>query len=359
MKKAISLAKKATGFTSPNPLVGALIVKNGNIIGKGYHKRYATPHAEVIALANASESVEGATMYVTLEPCCHYGNTPPCTEAIIKSGISTVIVGTSDPNPKVCGKGISLLQKSGITVIQNIMQKECYDINKIFFHYIKTNTPYVTMKYAMTLDGKIATYTRASKYITSKQALHSVHLDRHVHSAIMVGVGTVLNDNPLLTCRIPNLVSPTRIICDTNLSTPLNSNVVTTATQVDTIIATCVEDKSFYTKYVENGVKIITISKYNNRLNVRELLKKLGTLGIDSILLEGGATLNWSFLEASAVQKVKAYIAPKIFGGFGALSPVAGSGVELPSFAYKIKNTSVRKLGCDYLIQGDVIYETP
>ena len=222
MKIALELAKKGCGFVNPNPMVGAVIVKGDEMIGMGYHEKYGNLHAERNAILSCKKSPKGATLYVTLEPCCHYGKTPPCTEAIIESGISKVVIGSSDPNPLVQGQGVNILRNNGIKVIENVLKEECDEINKAFFHYIKTKTPYVVMKYAMTIDGKIATYTGKSKWVTGEEARQNVHKDRHKYSAIMVGVGTVLADNPMLNCRIEECKNPIRIICDTNLRTPIN-----------------------------------------------------------------------------------------------------------------------------------------
>ena len=361
MSQAIALAKKGLGYTNPNPIVGSVIVKNGNIVGSGYHQAYGSHHAEVYALQEASDNAKGATMYVTLEPCSHHGKTPPCAEAIIQSGISTVVIGCTDPNPKVSGKGIQLLQSNGIEVITGILEQECMSINDVFFHYIRTGLPYIVMKYAMTLDGKIATHTGASKYITSSEALQSVHLDRHRYSAIMVGVNTILKDDPLLTCRImdkPNIVNPIRIVCDTSLRTPLTSKLIATAKDVPTIIATSITNQIAISAYQQYGVTILNIKKdqTTGSLHIPTLLKELAGLGIDSILLEGGATLHWAVLSAKAVNKIKAYVAPKIFGGATALSPIAGLGVDTPSQAISIINTTATAYGPDILLEGDVVY---
>ena len=242
MRLALQLAKKGCGWTSPNPMVGAVVVKEGRIIGQGWHQRYGQAHAERNALASCTEDPQGATLYVTLEPCCHYGKQPPCVDAILDAGIHRVVVGSADPNPLVAGKGIAILRAHGIDVTENVLQEECDALNKVFFHYITTKRPFVSMKYAMTLDGKIATYTGASKWITGEIARNHVQRQRHRFRGIMVGVGTILADDPLLTCRIEGGRDPVRIICDTHLRTPLQSQVVMTAKQVPTILATCCGD---------------------------------------------------------------------------------------------------------------------
>ncbi len=281
------MQKKEHGFVNPNPMVGAVIVKNGKVIGKGYHKKFGELHAERNALVNATTSTQGATMYITLEPCCHYGKTPPCIDAIIESGITRVVIGTLDPNSIMSGKSIDILKKHNIQVDVGVLEDECKNLIKIFTKYITTNLPYVTMKYAMTMDGKIATYTGNSKWITGEKSRLNVQKSRHIYSAIMVGVNTVICDDPLLTCRVKNYKNPVRIICDTNLRTPLSSKIVQTAKNTKTIIATCMDDKKTQKKYKDMGCKVITISKKDNHVNLIELMYVLGKKGIDSILLEG------------------------------------------------------------------------
>ncbi len=355
MRRALELAHKGEGHVNPNPMVGAVIVKDGEIIGEGYHEKYGELHAERNALKNCSKPPKGADMYVTLEPCCHYGKTPPCTEAIIESGIKRVIVGSVDANPLVAEKGIAILRKSGIEVTVGILQKECEALNKIFFHYMKTGKPYVTMKYAMTLDGKIATYTGASKWITGEAARNKVHEDRGRFMAIMVGVGTVLADDPLLTCRIPGKKSPVRIICDTHLRTPSDAKIVKTAGDIRTIIA--VSDKVGEEKKEEfkrAGCEFIELPEKSEGIDLEILMQKLGEMRIDSILLEGGGTLNDTALKSGIVSAVQAYIAPKIFGGAEAKTPVEGGGIMLPGEAFCLKNISISQIEKDILIEGEL-----
>ena len=310
-------------------MVGAVVVKEGKIISKDYHHKCGEFHAERNALLKCDDA-SGADLYVTLEPCCHQGKTPPCTDIIIEKGIKRVFMGSSDPNPLVAGKGKEILEKNGIEVISGVMKEECDSLNEVFFHYITTKTPYVVMKYAMTADGKIATVTGASKWITGEEARNSVHYDRHRYSGIMAGIGTVLADDPMLNCRIPGGKDPVRIICDSSLRTPLESNIVKTAAEIPTIIATVIDDENRYREYEEKGVKIIRTMPENGRVNLRELMIKLGAMNIDSILLEGGAGLNFSALQAGIVNRVKCYIAPKIFGGETAKTPVEERVLNFP-----------------------------
>lgn len=356
MQLALGLAQKGYGFVNPNPVVGAVIVKDDEIIGQGCHQKYGELHAERNALASCTASPKGATIYVTLEPCCHYGRTPPCTEGIIESGISKVVVGSRDPNPLVAGKGIEILRQQGIEVTEGILAEECTKLNEVFFHYINTNTPYVVMKYAMTMDGKTATYSKKSKWITGKAARQKVHWDRHRYTAIMVGVGTILADDPLLNCRMENGINPIRIICDTNLRTPVDSQIVKTAKDIPTIIATACTDSKQQQLYLNTNCKIIAVSKKDEHVDLNELMIKLGEEKIDSILLEGGNTLNWSALQNGLVNKVQAYIAPKLFGGIDAKTPLAGTGVESPADAFMLTDTTITVLGEDILIESRVIH---
>lgn len=357
MRQALELAKKGSGHTSPNPMVGAIIVKDDRVIGQGYHKRCGDFHAERNALASCMEPPAGSTLYVTLEPCCHYGKQPPCTDAIMEAGISRVVVGTGDPNPAVAGRGIRILRDHGIQVTEHILEKECRQLNEVFFHYIQTKRPFVVMKYAMTLDGKIAAYTGESKWITGEQARQHVHMQRSRYTGIMVGVNTVFLDDPLLTCRVENGRNPVRIICDSRLRTPLTSRIVQTASQVPTILATLCTDKEQKKVYEQKGCRVLTVPEQKDgHIFLPSLMKILGEeYEVDSILLEGGAALNWSALESGIVQKVQAYIAPKLFGGEKARSPIAGTGFAAPSEAVFLTNSKITQLGEDFLIESEVV----
>lgn len=352
MKIAIELAENGAGFVNPNPLVGAVIVRDGKIIGKGWHRKYGELHAERNAFADCTEDCSGADMYVTLEPCCHHGKTPPCTDIIIEKKIKRVYIGSSDPNPKVAGKGVRILREHGIEVTEDILKEQCDSLNEIFFHYITTGRPFVTMKYAMTLDGKIACRTGLSKWITGESARQHVQYERLRHMAIMVGVGTVIADNPMLNCRLENGRNPLRIVCDTNLRIPPECNIVRTAYEIPTIIATCSDDTEKISQYENYGCRIMRVKKSGNHIDLNDLINKIGNEKIDSILLEGGGELNYSALEAGIVNKIQAYIAPKIFGGEGAKTAVLGAGVESPDEAYIIKRTEIKRIGEDFLIEG-------
>nr|WP_288665245.1 bifunctional diaminohydroxyphosphoribosylaminopyrimidine deaminase/5-amino-6-(5-phosphoribosylamino)uracil reductase RibD [uncultured Dorea sp.] len=359
MLRAIQLAKKGEGWTNPNPMVGAVIVKDGRIIGEGYHKKCGELHAERNAIASLTESAEGATIYVTLEPCCHYGKTPPCTEAIIEQKIKKVVIGSRDPNPKVAGKGAQILRESGITVVQDFMREECDRLNPVFFHYITTKTPYVVMKYAMTLDGKIATKTGASKWITGETARQEVQHMRHRYMGIMAGIGTVLADDPMLNVRVEGWKSPVRILCDSSLRIPLDSQIVRSAKEYRTIVAYAGREENEeitekITKKIEQlhakGVDTVCCPDEKGQIDLKKLMTYLGNEGIDSILLEGGGTLNDSALRAGIVKEVHCFIAPKLFGGKNSKTPVEGIGIGLPSEALKLKCTDICRIGEDIRI---------
>lgn len=355
MKLALELAQMGCGHVNPNPMVGAVIVKNDRIIGKGYHTRCGNLHAEREALVACTESPEGAEMYVTLEPCCHYGKQPPCTDALIEAGISHVYVGSPDPNPLVAGKGIGILREHGIEVTENVLREECDEINYVFLHYIRTGLPYVVMKYAMTMDGKTAARTGEARWITGETARKNVHSDRNRYYGIMIGIGTLLADDPLLTCRLPGGKNPVRIICDSKLRTPLTSQIVKTANEVPTIIAACSDDKDRIDALEKKGCTVIRVSEKNGHADLNELMRKLGEMKIDSILLEGGSQLNWSALESGIVNRVQAYVAPKILGGKTAPSPVGGIGVDIPDAAFMLTPPKVTIIDNDILLESEVI----
>lgn len=355
MMRAIELAKKGAGWTNPNPMVGAVIVKNGKIIGEGYHEKCGELHAERNAIASLKESAEGATLYVTLEPCCHHGKTPPCTNAILENKIARVVIGSRDPNPKVAGKGAAILCNAGIRVEEDFMREECDKLNPVFFHYITTGTPYVVMKYAMTADGKIATKTGASKWITGEAAREEVHNMRHLYMGIMAGIGTVIADDPLLNVRIEGKKSPVRIICDSHLRIPLNSQICKTAGQYKTIIACGEGSSEKIKKLTDLGIRVVQLPDEQGKVDLQKLMNYLGSQGIDSILLEGGGTLNDSAARAGIVKKIMVFVAPKLFGGEKSKTPVAGEGVELTSDAVMLNLIGVRQIGEDLLLEYEAL----
>ena len=359
MRRALELARKGEGHTSPNPMVGCVVVKDGRIISEGYHEKYGEFHAERNALTRCTEDTAGADLYVTLEPCCHQGKTPPCTDIIIEKKIARVFVGSMDSNPLVAGQGVQILRDHGIYVETGILDAECRKLNEVFYHYIATKTPFVVMKYAMTLDGKIACATGDSKWVTGEIARTQVHRMRGRYRGIMVGIGTVLADDPMLNCRVEGGVDPVRIICDSNLHIPTESQIVKTASDIETIVACSQEaleserKQEKIRRLKEAGIQIIGTEGAHG-VNLVELMKKLGGQNIDSILLEGGGTLNASALEDGIVNKVYAYIAGKLIGGMDARSPVEGMGIDRMADAITLQNMEIEKLGDDFCIVGYV-----
>lgn len=359
MRRALELARKGEGHTSPNPMVGCVVVKDGRIISEGYHEKYGEFHAERNALTRCTEDTAGADLYVTLEPCCHQGKTPPCTDIIIEKKIARVFVGSMDSNPLVAGKGVQILRDHGIYVETGILDAECRKLNEVFYHYIATKTPFVVMKYAMTLDGKIACATGDSKWVTGEIARTQVHRMRGRYRGIMVGIGTVLADDPMLNCRVEGGVDPVRIICDSNLHIPTESQIVKTASDIETIVACSQEaleserKQEKIRRLKEAGIQIIGTEGAHG-VNLVELMKKLGGQNIDSILLESGGTLNASALEDGIVNKVYAYIAGKLIGGMDARSPVEGMGIDRMADAITLQNMEIEKLGDDFCIVGYV-----
>ncbi len=385
MQRALALAVRGWGWTNPNPLVGCVIVRDGEVIGQGWHTRFGALHAEREALADCrarGESPEGATAYVTLEPCCHTGKTPPCTEALIEARIARVVVGAPDPNPLVAGKGTAQLRVAGITVDEGVCRDACAEINRPFFHFIETKTPYVTLKYAMTLDGKVATRTGASRWITGGAARANVHLDRARASAVLVGVGTVLADDPMLTCRLTEedaqrygdslarrlpkgaaaqdaasggaYHQPARIVCDTHLKTPLGSALVKTAREVPTIIFTCERDERAHLPYEEVGCEIAVMPEKGGHVDLSAAFGLMAERGMNDVFAEAGPALAAALLAEGKVNRVQAYVAPKLFGGSDAPSPIGGRGVELPDDAWRLSALRMVPMAGDVLLEGEV-----
>ncbi|MDO4960787.1 MAG: bifunctional diaminohydroxyphosphoribosylaminopyrimidine deaminase/5-amino-6-(5-phosphoribosylamino)uracil reductase RibD [Eubacteriales bacterium] len=378
MQRAIELAAKGAGHTNPNPMVGAVIVKDDRIIGEGYHEVYGSLHAERNALKDLKESAEGAELYVILEPCCHHGKQPPCTDAVIESGIKRVYVGSADPNPLVAGKGIRLLKEAGIEVIEGFMKEECDALNPVFFHYISSREPYIALKYAMTADGKTATATARSQWITGEEARRHVHELRNYYSGILAGIGTVLADDPMLNCRIDGGRDPKRIILDTGLRIPLGSKLVKTAKDIPLIVVCKKENayadaedgskksaeagKALSAAFAEKkerlkaaGAEVIETELEDGSVSIKETVKELGKRGIDGILVEGGGTVNASFIKAGKVNHVYAYIGAKLFGGPGNFTPVKGEGITEVSEALELADPKVRCFGDDVLIEYETV----
>ncbi|MCI9597484.1 MAG: bifunctional diaminohydroxyphosphoribosylaminopyrimidine deaminase/5-amino-6-(5-phosphoribosylamino)uracil reductase RibD [Firmicutes bacterium] len=350
MKHALMLAEKGRGRTSPNPVVGAVIVKDGQIIGEGWHQKCGENHAEINAFQNAQdrgESVEGAEMYVTLEPCSHYGRTPPCAKAIIEKKIKKTYIGLLDPNPLVAGRGVNMLKEAGIQVETGILESECRGINEIFLKYITKKRPFVVMKTAMTLDGKIAAHTGDSKWVSSEASRQMVQRMRNSLTGIMAGIGTVLADDPQLTCRLAGGRDPIRIIIDSHLTIPLDAKVLKDENYVIAATENCDLQKRR-----KLGERVLITRTKDDRVDLDHLMELLGERGIDSILLEGGGGLNEGALQAGIVDRVVTFIAPKLIGGKDAKTPVEGRGFAAMSQAIQLENVEIARIGEDLLVQG-------
>ncbi|PJI10329.1 MULTISPECIES: bifunctional diaminohydroxyphosphoribosylaminopyrimidine deaminase/5-amino-6-(5-phosphoribosylamino)uracil reductase RibD [Clostridium] len=357
MKRALYLAEKGSGYVNPNPKVGAVIVKNGKIIGEGFHERFGENHAEINALNSAGENARGAEIYVTLEPCSHFGKTPPCARTLVKAGLKKVIIAMKDPNPIVSGRGIKILRENGIEVVLDVMKDEAEKLNEVFIKYITTKRPFVLMKSAVSLDGKIATTLGESKWISGEVSRQYVHKLRNNFMAIMVGIGTVISDDPLLTTRIENKKSksPIAIILDSKLKVPLNSRIFTTLSERKIIIATTeYSDKAKMAELKKMGILVIEIPSKCGHVNLKYLMNEIGKMGIDSILLEGGSKLNFSCIKENIVDKVMYFVAPKLVGGEKAKTSIEGEGIKSLSDAVKVNNMNSEKIGQDILLTGYV-----
>lgn len=355
MRLAMQLAGNAIGRTSPNPLVGAVIVKDNRVVGCGWHRKAGTPHAEVHALNQAGELAQGADVYVTLEPCAHYGKTPPCAKALVEAKVKNVYGGLLDVNPKVAGKGFKILEDAGIHVEYGFLQDELRKQNEVFFKWIEHKKPFIVLKAAMTLDGKIATATGQSKWITNETSRAYGYKLRDIYDGIMVGINTVIEDNPMLTARVDGGKNPIRIVVDSSLKIDINANVVQDKSAKTIVATTDKADKDKILKLQAQNVDVIVVDKdENDKVDIEKLLNILGQQNICSILVEGGATLSGSFVAKKLVDKVYFFIAPKIVGGKEAKTPVAGTGILNLQEALALKDIQIEKLEEDILIIGRV-----
>ena len=355
MRKAIRLARTAWGLTSPNPVVGAVIVKGAKIVGSGYHKRCGMPHAEINALKEAGPKAKGATLYVTLEPCDHFGRTPPCTDAVIKSGIKKVVMGMKDPNPVNNGKGIKKLRANGIKTVIGVLEKDATRINRPFIKFITKNIPYVTVKVAGSLDGKIATRSGDSKWITSEDSRRYVHRLRGRVDAVVVGVNTVIKDNPMLISRASGARQPSRIIVDSRLKTPLSSRLFSNIEISPLIIATTKNISGRKRMpYEKKGARILSLKAKGSRVDLKALLKALAGMEMTHLLVEGGGELIWSFIEEGLVDEFLFFMAPKIIGGKDAVTAVEGNGFGRIKEAVVLKNLKIKHFKEDILIKAEV-----
>ena len=354
MRMALWLAEKGLGKTSPNPMVGAVIVKNGRIIAKGYHHAFGKDHAEVDALKHAKEDMAGATMYVTLEPCRHFGKTPPCTDAIIRNKIGKVIIGTADPDPRMKGESVKLLKETGIETVVGVLETECRKLNEKYIKHRATGLPWVTMKFAQTLDGRIAAADGSSRWVASPGSLKIAHKLRAEHDAILAGINNVLIDNPELTLRLVKGRSPTRIILDSRLRIPLDAKVLTNQAIAKTIIATTPAAPADKRAALDKmGIEILAApADADGHVDIKKLLKILGERDISSVLVEGGGEVYTSFLRAGLVDKIVGIIAPKILGkGFDTIRDL---GITDINRALKVKFTRVYRSGEDIVVEGEV-----
>ena len=357
MQMALQLAAQGRGRTSPNPMVGAVVVKDDTVIGKGYHQKAGTPHAEIHALNEAGMAAQGSTLYVTLEPCSHKGKTLPCCDFIIGSKVARVVIAARDPNPLVDGRGIAKLREAGMQVDVGILESEARELNEFFMKYITRNIPFIILKAAITIDGRIATRSGDSRWITGEAAREKGHEIRNVVDAILVGVNTVLKDNPRLTTRLPGRASkdPVRIILDTHLRTPLDARVIQTDSAAPTlIVAGGNVSKERIRAYQERNVTVLVAKKGVHRIGLKEIMEELGRMDIISLLIEGGAEIHASALKAKIVDRVIFFVAPKIVGGGDSKACIASLGINRMADAIPLAALRTEKVGEDIMIQGDV-----
>ncbi|MBI3598505.1 MAG: bifunctional diaminohydroxyphosphoribosylaminopyrimidine deaminase/5-amino-6-(5-phosphoribosylamino)uracil reductase RibD [Nitrospirae bacterium] len=354
MRRAFFLARKGAGKTAPNPMVGAVIVRHGRIVGEGYHHRAGCAHAEIIALAQAGKKAGGGTLYTNLEPCCHTEKrTPPCTDAIIQSGIARVVAAMLDPNPMVHGKGFNALRAAGIDVTVGLLQHEANRLNEIFIKQMKTKLPFVILKAAMTLDGRIATKTGASRWVTCEKARDEVHKLRSKVDAVLVGIGTVLADDPALLANRKGFKNPLRVVIDPHLKIPVHSRLVTSVGQAPTLVLTTVSTSSKKAALLmRNGVRIESFPKQIGGIPFEAILKRLSQIGITSLLIEGGGNVNGRALREGIVDKVIFYIAPKFLCGNDAKAVVDGEAIASLTDAVSLRDLTIRKVGDDLCVEG-------
>ncbi len=362
MRRAFTLAERGRGTTSPNPLVGCVIAQGAHVVGEGWHERAGEPHAEQHALRAAGERARGATAYVTLEPCAHHGRTPPCTDALLAAGVSRVVVAAIDPDPRVSGRGVAQLQAAGVAVTLGVLEDEAETQNAPYLTHRQQGRPWVRYKTAMTLDGKIATRTGRSRWITTEESRALVQRWRHEHDLLAVGVTTVLRDDPMLTARVPGGRTPHKVVFDSVARTPLSAALFDpdesgAAARVSVAVGPRAPEGRV-AALRERGATVLVSDDGRGRPSVGETLEQLASQGALSLLLEGGGTLAWSFAEARAIDRVAWFVAPKLLGGTGT-SPLGGLGVATMEDALLLTNTEVRHVGDDLLIEGDVRYPDP
>ncbi len=356
MRRALHLAKKGRGRTSPNPLVGAVLVKNGQIIGEGYHTKAGESHAEIVALRKAGDKAEGATLYLNLEPCTHYGKTPPCAPAVIEAGVSRVVVGMEDPNPKVTGKGVTSLMEAGVDVKMGILERECRKLNEAFCKYISHQIPFVILKVAATLDGKVATRNGESKWITGEVSRRFVHRIRDQVDGIIVGIRTVLKDDPMLTARIKGGKDPFRIVLDSRLRIPENSKVIEASPSKAIIATTEIAPQRKIESLEKKGVRVLIFGSKMGKVDLKPCLSKLGEMGMMSLLVEGGSQVSGSFLDEGLVDKILLFLSPKLIGDSLAPGIFGGEGTHQLRDAFPITELKIRRMGEDILLEGYLMH---
>jgi diaminohydroxyphosphoribosylaminopyrimidine deaminase/5-amino-6-(5-phosphoribosylamino)uracil reductase len=352
MREALDLAKSAEGRTTPDPMVGAVLVKGGRIISVGYHGEVATPHAEAWAIQKAGEATKGSTLYVNLEPCAHYGNNPPCADQIVKAGVREVVLAMKDPNPLVNGRGLAILKKAGVKVRVGLLADEARQMNEVFVKAITKKTPFVLMKSSVTLDGKIATRTGASRWVAGPASLHYAHHLRNIYDAILVGIGTVLIDDPKLNVRlVKKIKNPVRLVLDSFARTPLKARVLSPGIRTIIIVGPRAPQQRVEALR-SKGAEILALPAPGGRINLKRLMKELYKMKITSLMVEGGGEVNASFLEAGLFDKAIWAIAPKLFGGRDAKTCVEGKGVASPSQARWLKKLHIERLEEDIIVSG-------
>jgi diaminohydroxyphosphoribosylaminopyrimidine deaminase/5-amino-6-(5-phosphoribosylamino)uracil reductase len=352
MKRALHLAEKGKGRTSPNPMVGAILVKDGKMVGEGYHAKAGEAHAEIVALQQAGEEAEGAILYLNLEPCTHYGKTPPCVPQVIEAGVKRVVIGMEDPNPLVKGRGIEILRKAGLYVEVGILEKECRRLNEAFCKYILKKEPFVVLKVAATLDGKMATRNGDSKWISGEASRRFVHKLRDQVDGVLVGIGTVLKDNPMLTARIRGGRDPYRIVLDSRLKIPEEAKVIGTSPSKAIIASTELAPKDKIGKLKKRGVQILILDSKEGRVNLKSCLSKLGEMGVMNLLVEGGSQVNGSFLDEGVIDKLLLFLSPKLIGDQQALGIFGGKGASNLQKATALKEIKAKRIGEDILLEG-------
>lgn len=352
MKRALHLAQKGWGRTSPNPMVGAILVKNGKMVGQGYHTKAGEAHAEIVALREAKEEVKGSVLYINLEPCVHYGKTPPCAPQIIQSKVKRVVIGMEDPNPLVSGKGIEILRRAGLEVEVGVLEKECRRLNEAFSKFILKKEPFVILKVAVTLDGKIATRNGDSRWISGEASRHFVHQWRDRVDGVLVGIQTVLKDDPLLTARIKNGRDPYRIVLDSRLRIPEEARVIGTSPSRAIIASTEMAPKDKIEKLEQMGVQVLLLDTKEGKINLKSCLSKLGEMGMVSLMVEGGSRVNGSFLDEGLIDKLLLFLSPKIIGDRKALGIFDGKGISSIQEVLVLKGMKTRKMGEDILIES-------